>query len=83
MEVWYGEVQSQESHKVEVSEEVLSSFVALEQLDDSADIHNLGKIRESIRISGTEIPGHRKGKVGKPWFHASRFTFVEKNACYK
>ena len=37
--VWYGEVQSQESHKVEVSEEVSKSSAALEQLDDSGDIN--------------------------------------------
>ena len=83
MEVWCAEVQSQEPHKVDVSEEVLNSFAALEQLDDSGDIYKLGKIRENIIISGTEVPGHGEGKVRKPWFNASRFTFVEKNSRYK
>jgi hypothetical protein len=36
------------------------------------------QIRENIRISGTEMPCHKEGKVRKAWCIASMFIFVRK-----
>jgi hypothetical protein len=53
----------------------------LEQSDDCGDIIiNIAwkKIRESSRISGTEMPCHREGKMREMGWCNAHFTFVEK-----